>query len=59
MLQRSYRNKTCVKNILILAQGIILKETVCLNKIKGAFGSITGKISTKPASHYKQLCSMI
>lgn len=49
------KNKTCVKNILILAQGIILKETVCLNKIKGAVGSITGKTSTKPASHYKRL----
>jgi hypothetical protein len=49
------RNKTCVKNILILAQGIILKETVCLNKIKGVVGSITGKASTKPESHYKRL----
>ena len=49
------RNKTCVKNILILVQGIILKETVCLNKLKGAVGAITGKTSTKPASHYKRL----
>ena len=49
------RNKSCVKNILILAQGIILKETVCLNKIKGAVGSLTGKSKTKPESHYKRL----
>jgi hypothetical protein len=49
------RNKTCVKNILILVQGILLKETVCLNKIKGVVGSITGKTSTQPDSHYKRL----
>lgn len=49
------RNKTCVKNILILAQGILLKETVCLNKIKGVVGKITGKTSTQPDSHYKRL----
>ena len=49
------RDKTCVKNILILAQGIILKETICLNKIKGVVGTITGRASTKPLSHYKRL----
>lgn len=49
------RNKTCVKNILILAQGILLKETVCLNKIKEVVGKITGKTSTQPDSHYKQV----
>ena len=49
------RNKTCVKNLLILAMGILVKETVCLNKIKGAVGAITGKTSTQPASHYKRL----
>jgi hypothetical protein len=49
------RNKTCVNNILILAQGILLKETVCLNKIKGVVGKITGKTSTQPDSHYKRL----
>lgn len=49
------RDKTCVKNIMILAMGIIQKETVCLNKIKGGVGLITGKTSTKPDSHYKRL----
>jgi hypothetical protein len=49
------RSKTCVRNILLLAQGILLKETVCLNKIKGAVGGITGKPDTQPGSHYKRL----
>ena len=49
------RDKTCVKNIMILAMGLIQKETVCLNKIKGGVGIITGKTSTKPDSHYKRL----
>ena len=49
------RDKTCVKNILILAQGILLKEAVYLNRIKGIVGNITGKTSTKPNSHYKRL----
>lgn len=40
---------------MLLAKGIIIKETVCLNKIKGAVGSITGKTGTKPSSHYKRL----
>ena len=49
------RNKTCVKNILILAQGIVLKETVCLNKLTGAVDFISGKTNTKSESHYKRL----
>ncbi len=40
---------------MILAMGILIKETVCLNKIKGAVGAITGKTSTQPCSHYKRL----
>lgn len=40
---------------MILAMGLIQKETVCLNKIKGGVGLITGKTSTKPDSHYKRL----
>lgn len=49
------RDKTCVKNLIILAMGILIKETVCLNKIKGAVGAITGKTTTQPLSHYKRL----
>jgi len=49
------RKKTCVKNLIILAMGILVKETVCLNKIKGAVGAIIGKTTTQPSSHYKRL----
>lgn len=49
------RNTTCWRNIFILAIGMIQKETVCLNKIKGAVGAITGNTITKPVSHYKRL----
>jgi hypothetical protein len=49
------RRKTCIKNILILVEGILLKESICLNKIKGVVGTITGKVLTKPDSHYKRL----
>lgn len=49
------RNKTCVKNLMVLAMGILIKETVCLNKIKGSVGAITGKTTTQPLSHYKRL----
>lgn len=49
------RSKTCVKNILILALGILRKESICLNRLKGAVGAITGNVTTKPDSHYKRL----
>jgi len=49
------RDTTCVKNLIILAMGILIKETVCLNKIKGAIGAITGNTTTQPFSHYKRL----
>jgi len=49
------RSRTCIKNVLILALGIITKETVCLNKIKGAVGNILENPTTKPASHYQRL----
>ncbi|MBA2760721.1 MAG: transposase [Segetibacter sp.] len=53
--QFAKRDKTCVKNLIILSMGILIKETVCLNKIKGAVGAITGKTTTQPQSHYKRL----
>ena len=40
---------------MVLAMGILIKETVCLNKIKGVVGAITGKTTTQPLSHYKRL----
>lgn len=49
------RSRTCIKNVLILALGIITKETVCLNKIKGAVGNILENSSTNSSSHYKRL----
>jgi hypothetical protein len=49
------RSKTCIYNLLDLSLEILLKETVCLNRLKGSIGAITGKTSTKPGSHYKRL----
>lgn len=49
------RSKTCIYNLLVLSLAILLKETVCLNRLKGSIGAITGKTSTKPGSHYKRL----
>lgn len=49
------RNISCLKNILILSLSILRSESVCLNKLKGTVGEITGNSSTKPASNYKRL----
>lgn len=48
-------NKTCIRNILILSLAILQKETVCLNRLKTALGSITGNRQTKSGSNYKRL----
>ena len=48
-------NKTCLHNILILSLAILQKETVCLNRLKTALGSITGNRLTKSGSNYKRL----
>jgi hypothetical protein len=48
-------NKTCLRNILILSLAILQKETVCLNRLKTALGSITGNRFTKSGSNYKRL----
>jgi len=48
-------NKTCLRNILILCLAILQKETVCLNRLKTALGSITGNRLTKSNSNYKRL----
>ena len=44
-----------LQNILILVLCILRKETVCLNKLKGTVGTITGHTSVKPSSNYKRL----
>ena len=48
-------SKSELKNILILSLGILRVQTVCLNKLKGIVGQITGKETTKPSSNYQRL----
>jgi hypothetical protein len=47
--------KTQLKNILILSLSMLRVQTVCLNKLKGTVGLITGKKNTKPDSNYQRL----
>lgn len=49
------RNKTCLKNLMILVLGILESKSLCLNEIKDDLGKITGDSSTQPLSHYKRL----
>jgi len=49
------RDKTCLKNILILSLSILLKETINLNKLKGAVSLVTKNTETSPSSNYKRL----
>ena len=46
---------TCLKNTLVLTLALLRRQTVCLNKLKGVVGSITGRVDTKADSHYKRL----
>jgi hypothetical protein len=48
-------NPTLVKNLLIVACGILVKETVNLNKIKNHVGCLAGNPKTLPDSHYRRL----
>ena len=47
--------KSQLKNILILSLCILQVQTVCLNKLKGVVGQITGKENTKASSNYQRL----
>ena len=47
--------KSQLKNILILSLSMLEVQTVCLHKLKGIVGQITGKITTKPSSNYQRL----
>lgn len=47
--------KSELQNILILSLSILRVQTVCLNKLKGVVGQITGKEKTKPCSNYQRL----
>jgi hypothetical protein len=48
-------SKKELQNILILSLSMLRVQTVCLNKLKGIVGQITGKIKTKPSSNYQRL----
>lgn len=47
--------KTSIRNLLMIACSILIKETVCLNKLKGVMGTFTEKSQVSPSSHYKRL----
>jgi len=49
------RNKTCIKNILILSHCILLKETINLSKLSSIVGLATGNEKTTQGSNYKRL----
>ncbi len=46
---------TLVKNLVIVACGMLVKETVNLNKIKKHVGCLAGNPQTLPDSHYRRL----
>lgn len=48
------RKESCLINILLLVQVILLKETINLNKLKGCLNTIQGKTNA-PSSNYKRL----
>ena len=48
-------SKSELRNILILSLSMLRVQTVCLNKLKGIVGQITGKEGTKPSSNYQRL----
>jgi len=48
------RSESCLRNILLLVQAILLKETINLNKLKGCLNTIQGKVNTA-SSNYKRL----
>jgi hypothetical protein len=47
--------KSELQNLLRLSLSMLRVETVCLNKMKGVVGQITGKEGTKPSSNYQRL----
>lgn len=54
-LKSSELKKSDLKNILILSLSMLRVQTVCLNKMKGIVGQITGNTETKPSSNYQRL----
>jgi len=47
--------KSDLQNILILSLSMLRVQTVCLNKLKGIVGQITGKEGTQANSNYQRL----
>lgn len=50
----SKRKESCLMNILLLAQCILLRETINLNRLKGSVNTVLDK-QNKPNSNYKRL----
>lgn len=48
------RKESCLTNVLLLVQVILLKETINLNKLKGCLNTVQGKTNV-PSSNYKRL----
>jgi len=46
---------TLLNNLLIVGCGILIKETVNLNKLKNHVGLLAGNRQTKTDSHYRRL----
>ena len=44
---------TTVFGLLAILSALLTQRSVCLNKLKGVMGSITGRTNTKPSSHYQ------
>lgn len=51
--------KTHLKTLFIVMSGIIVKESVNLNKVKNQIGAITGKTDTLANSCYRRLTAQI
>jgi hypothetical protein len=46
---------TLVKTLFVIICGIMVKETINLNKVKNQIGTITDKEKTQANSHYRRL----
>ncbi|MBX2842188.1 MAG: hypothetical protein KTR26_10470 [Flammeovirgaceae bacterium] len=44
-----------LKNMLMIVQAILQKETICLYKLKSNIGAISEKPKTKASSHYRKI----
>lgn len=49
------QGSTTLRSLLTITAAIISQRSVCLNKLKGVIGTLTGRTSTKASSHYQLL----